>query len=231
MSAKAVELRRSSLIAALEWARKNCDVAPALPRVDLAPESTDRMYKILGPAAYDTLLAAAGGNYILLADDWHLRRLAKGELGVRGVWVQALGLVGLKRGTMRPDHYNRAVSMLAGWHHHFTTITADHLYFAATRGGWRVTPEFQALAATLSLKHSEVRANFGVCAAFLKKLWQKRGGPSKPQATKLTNILIRAIGLRQSQYGAAYLRTLRELVQKGDLPQRALDAVVRAVSD
>lgn len=227
VTAKAVANEREQLQTALDWARAHCEVVFALPKVDPVPSTAEGLHKSLGAAAQDTLLAAQGGGFVLLTDDQHLRKLALGEFGVEGAWIQAVLMWGARElKVMKPDHYNRAVSTLVVWRHSFTSVAADQLLYAAARGQWRVTPEFRALIDTLSLTRSEPSTNVQVVGAFLKDLWRRGRGPTKGQARKLTRAVLTAVGPGASTHCAAYFNTLRKMASQGVLPERGWNAIV-----
>jgi len=129
VTANAVATQRQSLQSLLDWMRAHCDVIPAVAAADPRPEIAAGLDRALGPAVYDTLLAAQGGNCILVSDDFNLRRLAKSELGVEGIWLQPLLMYATDTKRMNQAHYNRTVVQLSAWRHDFTSSAS-----AAVRG-------------------------------------------------------------------------------------------------
>jgi tetratricopeptide (TPR) repeat protein len=223
--ARAVEEDRRQIHSLLDWVQAHCEVVIAVPPLDPRPEAAAALDRALGHAVYDTLLAAQGGNFVLLSDDFNLRRLAKEEFGLDGVWIQPILMYAADKKRMKQDHYNRSVVSLAQWGHDFTSVTAQQLLFTVNRGGWRVTPEFEALVATMPLIRSDLRSSLQVSISFLKELWKKGRGPTRSQATKLTHALLKAVNPNASENGERYLRTLQAAAAQGHLPARAGQAI------
>jgi hypothetical protein len=224
--AKGVAQERRRLGSLLDWARNQCDVIAAVPAVDPSPEMAASLDRGLGHAVYDTLLAAQGGHYILVSDDFNLRRLAMSEFGIEAIWIQPLLMYAADTQRLKQDHYNRAVVQLATWRHEFTSINAQQLLFAANRGGWKVTSDFDALASTLALNRTDLRSNVLTCFQLLNDLWKKRQGPTKSQARKLTHALLRGVDPGKSSNNETFFRELLGAVQHGLLPQGAGRAIV-----
>lgn len=224
VSARQVAEERDRLQSLFSWAVKHCEVVAAIPAKDPAPEVADGLHRALGAATFDTLLAAQGGKFVLLTDDWNLRRLAKGEFQLDGVWVQPVLMHAAETGRMKRDHYNRSVSTLASWRHQFTSIDHSQLLFAANRGGWKVTPEFEALVASFPLKYSDVDSSLRVVVAFLRELWRKGRGPRRSQATKLTHALLTGMSPRESTNNTLFFHTLHQCASRGLLPIEAWNA-------
>jgi tetratricopeptide (TPR) repeat protein len=227
ITAHAVAAERQQLQSLLNWAHTHCDVLAAVPAVDPRPETATRLDRGLGSAVYDSLIAAQGHHYVLVSDDFNLRRLGTSEFGIAGIWIQPLLIRALAAGHLKGDHYNRAVSSLAVWRHDFTSINAEQLLFAANRGGWKVTPEFEALVATLPLNRSDLRVHFAVCLSFLKELWRAKRGPTRSQATKLTQALLKGVDPGASPNCQMYIRELYRATTSRWLPESAWQAIVQ----
>lgn len=225
VSAQEVAHERRRLQSLLDWTREHCDIVPGVPLVDLSPDLAPKLDKVLGSAAHDTLLAAQGGQFVLVSDDLHLRILARAAGSTEGIWLQPLLMRAAEAKHLEPGHYNRAVMSLAGWRHNFTSVGAFQLFFAAARGNWKVTPAFEAVVSTLRLSNSEIQSNLSVCVWFLRQLWQKGAGPTKPQAAKLTRALLKGVDPLTAPHGADYFRQLAGAVQSGQLPERAWRAI------
>ena len=109
---------------------------------------------------------------MLVSDDFNLRKLAKDEFGIEGIWIQPLLMYSADMRHLNQAAYNRAVTSLAAWRHEFTSINVEQLLSAATRGHWKVTAEFEALVFTLALSRAELQSNLKVCFMFLRELWR-----------------------------------------------------------
>jgi len=228
--AQVITIERKRLEALLEWTQQHCETIPAVPQVDLRPDVAAGLDRGLGHAVYDTLLAAQGGRYLLVSDDQHLRQLALEEFGIEGIWLQPLLMYAAHKKHLTSDDFNRAVIQLAMWNHHFTSINADQLLFAAKLKDWAVTPEFEALARTMELGRSEFASNVGVCLRFLRELWKKgrrrkRRGPTYTKARRLTNALLRGVDPGHSPHAEAFYRQLNIAMQQGWLHPTAVKVV------
>ena len=231
VTAKDIATERARLQSLLVWARTHCTVIPAVPTVDPPPQFAAAAATRLGQAVYDTLLAAQGGGYVLISDDLHLRQLAQLQFGIQGVWIQPLLMHAAQTQQFAIKAYHHAVIQLALWRHDFTGVNADQLLFVARRDHWNVTPEFEALAATLPLSRSDFSANMAVCAKFLQALWhsrrrrRRRAGPRKVQARKLTHALLRGVDPGNSPHTERFFHVLVAVVQRGLLPPAAGEAL------
>lgn len=227
VTAENVAAEMEKLQSALDWARGHCEIVPAVAKADPDPSAGERLENALGRAPFDTLLAAHGGDFILLCDDHFLRKLARGEFALDGMWIQAvLMFAAREQRYMRLDHYNRSVTTLTFWRHNFTSVSADQLSFAAARARWKVSDELQSLMGTLTLAHSEIQSNVRVVALYLKDLWRKGRGPTKVQARKLTEALLTAVGPGKSPHCETYFALLQQLARGGVLPGNAWAAIV-----
>jgi hypothetical protein len=225
IGAEDIARERMRLQTLLDWARAHCEILPAVPERDPDPSIAEAMQRVLGPAVYDTMLAAQSGRCVLLSDDLHLRQIAHSELGVQGVWIQPV-LMCAVGAHLKPDGYQQAVIRLTNWRHDFTSVSADELLYAARRGHWRVTRDFKTLAATLSLARTEFQSNVKVCMAFLRAIWTlKPDGPTRAQAAVLTRALLAGVDAGQSAHHAQYLRTLLTFVKEHRLSNKARAAI------
>lgn len=230
VTAQATAVEHKRLQALLEWAQAHCEIVPAVPQIDLRPDLAAGLDRGVGHAVYDTLLAAQGGRYVLISDDLHLRHLALREFGIEGIWLQPLLMYAVAAERFSANDYHRAVIQLAVWNHHFTSINADQLLFAAKLREWAVTPEFEALARTLQLSRSEFDSNVGVCFRFLRELWKKgrrrkRRGPTYTQARRLTHTLLKGVDPGESPHTEAFYRQLDSAMQRGWLHPAAVLAL------
>jgi tetratricopeptide (TPR) repeat protein len=214
------------LEALLHWTEANCDIVPAVPRNDLSPGKAQAMHDALGPAVYDSLLAASGADLVIISDDGHLRGLASGEFGIEGVWIQAVLMHAQSTGALSIRGYGQAVTSLAIWRHHFTSVSADQLWQAASDADWTVTGPFQALVNTLDLRTSEFQALVRVFIEFQRRLWRGRGLVSTDRAERLTYAALEGINPGASPRCHDYLRALAASTRSGQLPSAALRAVV-----
>jgi len=180
----------------------------------------------LGRATYDTLLAAHGANLVLVSDDFHLRNLAQEEFQLPGVWLQSLLFSARDRNWIDSHRYTRATASMVAWEHRFISVGAADLALAAERADWHVSDIFRTLAATLSLRTSELQSNIRVAVGFLKYLWGRRWATSPLEAAALTYALLEG----EHPDGAGelcvlYYQHLAAYAQSGLLPWAAMNAV------
>lgn len=230
VTVKDMARQRDRLQSLLEWVRTHCDIVAAVPHEDPPLEIAALASARLGAAVYDTVLAAQGGQYLLVCDDFYLRELARLQFAVDGVWIQPLLMHATERHHLPGEDYHRAVTQLALWCHDFTGVNAEQLLFVAQRAHWDVTPDFEALVATLPLSRSEFSAHIRVCFNFLQALWKtgrrkRRRGPRKAQARKLTHALLRGADPGNSPHAERFFQTLEDTVRRGGLPAAAGEAL------
>lgn len=125
------------------WANTHCEEVSAIAESDLPPEMR-RLADHIDRSFMDTIVAARGGSWILLSDDLHFRRLAKGA-EVDGVWMQPVLEMALERGALNEDTYQDAVIKLALMNHNFTPLSEKTLLHAAEQDGWQDTPRQKKL--------------------------------------------------------------------------------------
>lgn len=154
----------------LSWAKGNCDILPAVGDSDI-PLSGLKINEIMAPAFTDTFLAAQGAKRLLLADDMHYRMIASELFDVKGVWLQTILMIALKRGSITSDLYNESIIKIVNSNYNFTTIDANLLRYLAEKQDWDANQDFQRVASTLNGKHSDFSSSMKVAIEFLIRLW------------------------------------------------------------
>lgn len=196
ISAQDVERSVRFLERVLAWALTKCDLLPAVGKTDLDQDGRE-VAGYMAPAFMDTLLAAQGANRILLSDDLHLRRLAKGLLNVNGVWLQPVLIKALRRKDISRDRYNEAIIAFINANYYFASIDAGVLLHAAMMGDWEATASFRQVAATLGGKDCDPGPATEIAGTFLVDMW------SRPipvwQREQLTFIVLNALARERGE--------------------------------
>ena len=73
----------------LEWLKGQCELVPAVAKVD-PPDEVIRFREEEGGRFFDDIFAADGTDRLLLSEDYHLRSWASALFGVKGAWIQAM---------------------------------------------------------------------------------------------------------------------------------------------
>lgn len=156
----------------LSWAQENCDILPAVGEIDI-PLSGLKISEIMAPAFTDTLLAAQGTKRLLLADDMHYRMIASEMFNVKGVWLQPILMLALKRGGITGESYNESIIKIVNSNYNFTSIDANLLLYLAEKENWDANQNFRRLASILNGKHSDFSSSMKVAIEFLTRLWDE----------------------------------------------------------
>jgi tetratricopeptide (TPR) repeat protein len=154
----------------LEWAKKNCEVAPSMRALEIPREQRATLGEALGRASIQTVLIASETNHVLLSDDGVLRQLAKAEYGAKGVWTQPLLAYCQQDGILTLEAYNRAVVFLASNNFFYPRIDGAILLEAARLSEWVDCPLFRSVVRFLRGDWCDDSA-FRVAADFLYQLW------------------------------------------------------------
>lgn len=154
----------------MSWVKGNCDILPAVGNSDI-PLSGLKINEIMAPAFTDTYLAAQGAKRLLLADDMHYRLIASELFDVKGVWLQTILMIALRRGGITSDLYNESIIKIVNSNYNFTTIDANLLLYIAEKQDWDANQEFKRVASTLNGKHSDFFSSMKVAIEFIIRLW------------------------------------------------------------
>jgi hypothetical protein len=154
----------------LEWAQKNCEVAPSKRALEIPHEQRVTLGEALGRASIQTVLIASEAGHVLLSDDGVLRQLAKAEYGADGIWTQPLLAYCQQGGVLTVEAYHRAVVFLASNNFYYPRIDGAILLDSARLSEWVDCPLFRSVVRFLRGDFCDDSA-FQVAADFLYKLW------------------------------------------------------------
>ncbi len=173
VSSQDVERSLAWLETLLNWINSHCDVLSWPVSIKMARSDRQRLSEILGEESVETMLVAAGDGRVLFSDDQWLRRLAAGELGVNGVWTQAILGQGLDSGSLEREQYNQAVISLVSAGYVHTGIDAQVLLAAARKAEWRPAWPFDVVANALRGSNCDEQSAVRVAVEFIAVLWNE----------------------------------------------------------
>jgi len=113
-------------------------------------DQAKHLFSDLDPAYLDTILAAWGGDRILLCDDLPFRMLAAETTPIEGIWTQPAVAFGISVGRLPTDNHFRVGNALAEAGYFFTTINSGNFLHALKESEWKATPTLQALVDLLA---------------------------------------------------------------------------------
>lgn len=88
-SGNEIELKLDTMRSDLDWLETECELIPAVAKVD-PPDEIIQFRQDEGGRFFDELFAANGSERILISEDYHLRQWAESQFSVRSAWLQAL---------------------------------------------------------------------------------------------------------------------------------------------
>lgn len=199
------------------WISQHCQIVPAVPRTDPNTTIGETLRGALGPATYDTLLAAQGGNFVLVSDDWHLRHLANTGFGIEGMWTQVLARYARMRGEISAELHSNVTVALTHWRYQFTSVSHEDLLVTAQKAGWKPDVAFRSLAGALTLKTNDLASLLNVVTDFLRRLWSDPLRVPPLQMIQLTSEMLDGIDPSHSDQAYRFLAGLEALAAKGFL--------------
>ncbi|GAB4312689.1 MAG: tetratricopeptide repeat protein [Methanobacteriaceae archaeon] len=207
----------------IQWVKLNCEILPCHAALNINREHRKKLNEMLGKSFTDTLLIAREPGNLLYSDDCALRRLAKLNYGVDGVWTQGVLAECLNRGSIKEEELNNAVVKLILFGYSSTTYNMDTLFSAAKESKWMpINPYFTVINTIIlenktpelpkvfipfneadTLARDEEKDKQRVILAlilygFINQL--SKQSITKEQRESLTNYLISKIGCRSDGY-------------------------------
>jgi len=156
----------------INWARDNCMILPCLGALDINKDEHDRLKECIGSAFIDTKLIAAESGRILYSDDQWLRRYARLDTGVKGVWTQVILKYCFVQRNSNISLYSKSSLELVIHGYSYTIMDADILMEAAKLSKWQPAPIYKsALRALGDIKNTNLEYIAFISADFLRHLY------------------------------------------------------------
>lgn len=140
----------------IQWVKSNCEILPCYAALDFNRGSRNKLNESLGKSFSDTLLVSSEQGNLLYSDDCAIRRLAKLEYDVDGVWTQGVLDECLKRGKLKEKDYNNAVAKLIHFGYYSTIYNADTLLAAAEKSNWLPLKDYTYLIDVITKENTDL---------------------------------------------------------------------------
>lgn len=163
---------------AIEWARVNCTILPAVPKADYDFQNID-INDYMDGSYYDTFLAADGIEGALLCDDQNLRLLGHSFFQINGVWLQPILMEALNSGILNSKRYADLIDTFIGANYTFITIDTGVLVSWAEKFDWESYPQFKQMASILGDPTCDLESSLEVAIGFLNHVWGRTLGDRK----------------------------------------------------
>jgi hypothetical protein len=108
-------------------------------------DQAKHLFSDLDSASLDTILAAWGGDRILLCDDLPFRMLAAEIAPIKAIWTQPAVAFGISVGRLPTEKHFRVGNALVEAGYFFTTINSGNFLHALKESGWDVNSTIRAL--------------------------------------------------------------------------------------
>ncbi len=163
---------------AIEWARYNCTILPAVPKKDYDFQNID-INDYMDGSYYDTFLAADGIEGALLCDDQNLRQFGHSLVPVDGIWLQPILMEAITCGILDSRRYADLIDTFIGANYTFITVDTGILVSWAEKFNWESYPEFRRLASIVGDPTCDLESSLGVAIGFLNHVWGRTLGDRK----------------------------------------------------
>lgn len=191
---------------AIEWAKNNCTILPAVPKVDYDFQSLD-INDLMDGSFYDTFLAADGIEGALLCDDQNLRLLGHGLFQIDGVWLQPVLMEAFNGGILDEKQYADLIATFIGANYSFVTIDSGVLISWAEQFNWEPCPKFKQLASMLGDPTSDLESSLSVAIGFLNYVWGRTLGDRN-----CANFLYSVLNIMLEHHWGQYEHILEKVV-------------------
>lgn len=182
----------------LRFIREHCDVVGGESTLELSVDLRDKIEGLVGDAALDALALAKKNGALLWSDDLGLHALAAElDLGVDGVWTQAVLAHARDSGRLTNKDYVGALANLVRHGYAFTRMSARDIADVLAIANWRSDTALGSavlrLITTVALLNPHNRM---VASAAFLLIWSEC--PSPAQARTLIAAILDGIGRTRS---------------------------------
>ena len=149
-----------------------CEIIPCFKALDMLRAERDRREEALGGMFHDGLLIASDNGTAYYTEDLLLRAVGQNEYGVQGIWTQPILMFLKQQGTIDSERYSNLIIELVKTNHKHTSINADILFFALTKGGSSIDESFEAVCNILNGYNANEDSAVKVATEFIIRLWK-----------------------------------------------------------
>lgn len=157
----------------ITWINKKCEIVPCKEALKIDPSRKEMMFEVMDRSFVETALLAKQEGILFFSDDLWLRAVMKNELGVEGIWSQAVLLKLVVEGKLTKDDYEKALIKLVLSRYTYIPVDSDTLVEAANQSGWHTTAPFSDIVKILGGGNADWRPSLGVAEDFIIKLYTK----------------------------------------------------------
>jgi tetratricopeptide (TPR) repeat protein len=168
-----IKKNREYLESILTWINKRCEVIPCREALKIDQNRKEMMFDTMERSFVETALLARQEKVLFFSDDLWLRIVMKNELGVKGIWTQAVLFSLVTRRSLSKEDYEKALVKLILSNYAYIPIDSDTLVEAANQAGWRSTAPFVEVARILGGGNADWRLSLGVVEDFSVKLYSR----------------------------------------------------------
>ena len=166
----------------IKWIRKNCDVLPCTPALQMNQLRKQELDETFHPIFLDTLLIATEPGHLLLSDDERLRFYAKtnfnSEAGtnfqIDGVWTQVVLEHCLNQNVLDKTKYDKMIIQLVCSNYYHTDFGTDVLMEALKQANWNLAEPYNSLVQALGEQRMSLQKALNVAVDFLFKIWEEQ---------------------------------------------------------
>jgi len=153
------------------FVESSAEIVPASGMLDFEKTKFDELGNILGHDAIATVLVARERKLPLFSDDLGLRRLARNDWRVEGVWSQTI-LVSLRdRGVITKEDYCEAIRKLGLGNYYFVSINADDVMWVLDRSHMEPSYEVSRILSLLEGPDCSEDSAIRIIADVIRKVW------------------------------------------------------------
>ena len=167
----------------IKWIRKNCDVLPCTPALQMNHLLKRKLDEIFNPIFVDTLLIASQPGHLLLSDDERLRFYAKTNFNsdagtnfqIEGVWTQVILEHCLNLNVLDKTQYDKMIIQLVCSNYYHTEFDTDVLMEALKQANWNLAEPYNSLVQALGAQKTRLQQKtLNMVVDFLFKIWEER---------------------------------------------------------
>ena len=165
----------------IQWIRKNCDVLPCTPALQMNQLRKRKLDETFHPIFFDTLLIATQPGHLLLSDDQRLRFYAKTNFNsdggtnfqIEGVWTQVVLAHCLNLNLLDKAQYDKMIIQFVCSNYYHTEFDTDVLMEALKQANWNLAEPYNSLVQAFREQKMSLQAALNVSVDFLFKIWEE----------------------------------------------------------
>ena len=144
----------------------HCRIASAVPKTDLVGQNLE-ISEMLGSAAMDSILAADGGNLLLISEDQGLRQWGGMALEVGVSWLQPVMLLAKESGLIAIKDYTKFIVDCLNRGFTYVSMDPHALFTQAMDNGCDKLSTVKRMLEVVGDKHADLENKLRVAANFL----------------------------------------------------------------